>query len=50
VEPPLSELLALLRDEGVAIPEEVLTLDEAFEVLQKVRMADTFSNTSTCMS
>ena len=37
-EPPLSELLALLRSEGMAIAEEVLTLDEAFEALQRVRM------------
>ena len=38
VEPPLSELLALLRKQGVVIPEEVFTLDEAFEALQKMRM------------
>ncbi len=34
--PPLSELLALLRQHGIAIPPEVFTLDEAFEVLQKL--------------
>ncbi len=32
--PPLSELLALLRQGGLAIPAEVFTLDEAFKVLQ----------------
>ncbi len=32
--PPLSELLALLRQRGIAIPAEVFTLDEAFEALQ----------------
>ncbi|MFL5627871.1 MAG: energy-coupling factor transporter ATPase [Ktedonobacteraceae bacterium] len=32
--PPLSELLALLRQRGIAIPTEVFTLDEAFEALQ----------------
>ena len=34
-EPPLSELLMLLRKQGLAIPEEILTLDEAFAALQK---------------
>jgi len=34
-EPPLSELLMLLRKQGLAIPEETLTLDEAFAALQK---------------
>jgi len=33
-EPPLSELLALLRKQGLSIPEEALTLDEAFDALQ----------------
>ena len=33
--PPLSELLSLLRKQGMAIPEETLTLDEAFSVLKK---------------
>lgn len=33
-EPPLSELLILLRKQGLAIPGETLTLDEAFAVLQ----------------
>ncbi|MFL5592869.1 MAG: energy-coupling factor transporter ATPase [Ktedonobacteraceae bacterium] len=33
-EPPLSELLMLLRKQGLAIPEETLTLDEAFTALQ----------------
>lgn len=32
-EPPLSELLTLLRKQGMAIPEETLTLDEAFAAL-----------------
>jgi energy-coupling factor transport system ATP-binding protein len=32
--PPLSELLALLRQQGMAIPEETLTLDEAFALLK----------------
>jgi len=31
--PPLSELLTLLRKQGVAIPEEVFTLEEAFTLL-----------------
>ena len=31
--PPLSELLAILRQHGVAIPPDVFTLDEAFEAL-----------------
>jgi len=34
-EPPLSELLMLLRKQGLAIPEETLTLDEAFTALQE---------------
>ena len=34
-EPPLSELLMLLRKQGMDIPEETLTLDEAFTALQK---------------
>jgi energy-coupling factor transport system ATP-binding protein len=34
-EPPLSELLTLLRKQGMAIPEETLTLDEAFAALHK---------------
>ena len=34
-EPPLSELLMLLRKQGMDIPEETLTLDEAFAALQK---------------
>lgn len=32
--PPLSELLASLRKKGMAIPEEVFTLEEAFALLQ----------------
>jgi energy-coupling factor transport system ATP-binding protein len=32
--PPLSELLALLRQQGMAIPAETLTLDEAFALLR----------------
>jgi energy-coupling factor transport system ATP-binding protein len=31
--PPLHELLALLRKQGMAIPEEILTLEEAFALL-----------------
>jgi energy-coupling factor transport system ATP-binding protein len=31
--PPLSELLSLLRKKGLAIPEDVFTLDEAFSLL-----------------
>jgi len=31
--PPLSELLSLLRKQGVDIPTETFTLDEAFEIL-----------------
>jgi energy-coupling factor transport system ATP-binding protein len=34
--PPLSELLALLRRRGIAIPAQVFTPDEAFEVLQSL--------------
>jgi len=34
-EPQLSELLMLLRKQGMDIPEETLTLDEAFAALQK---------------
>lgn len=33
VAPPLSELLTLLRKEGLAIPEDTLTIEEAFKVL-----------------
>jgi energy-coupling factor transport system ATP-binding protein len=33
-EPPLSELLSQLRSHGVYIPDDVLTLDEAFSALQ----------------
>lgn len=33
--PPLSELLSLLRKQGMAVPEETFTLDEAFSVLKK---------------
>ena len=33
-EPPLSELLALLRKQGLAIPAGILTLEEAFAALQ----------------
>ena len=35
-EPPLSELLQRLRQQGVPIPDDVLTLDEAFTVLQQL--------------
>ncbi len=35
--PPLSELLTLLRKQGMAIPEDILTLDEAFNVLKDTR-------------
>lgn len=31
--PPLSELLTLLRKKGLAIPEDIFTLDEAFSLL-----------------
>ena len=34
--PPLSELLAALRRQGLAIPEEVFTLEDAFTLLQQV--------------
>lgn len=34
--PPLSELLAILRQHGVAIPPDVFTLDEAFEALRQL--------------
>ncbi|HET9918763.1 MAG TPA: energy-coupling factor transporter ATPase [Ktedonobacteraceae bacterium] len=33
--PPLSELLALLRQRGLPIPEETLTMDEAFDLLRQ---------------
>ncbi len=36
--PPLSELLTLLRKKGLAIPEGVFTLDEAFSLLQQSRV------------
>ena len=36
--PPLSELLTLLRKKGLAIPEDVFTLDEAFSLLQQSRV------------
>lgn len=36
VAPPLSELLTLLRKEGLAIPEDTLTIEEAFAVLREV--------------
>jgi energy-coupling factor transport system ATP-binding protein len=35
--PPLSELLALLRQRGLAIPEEVFTLDDAYSWLSEQR-------------
>lgn len=35
-EPPLCELLQRLRQQGLAIPDDVLTLDEAFTVLQEL--------------
>jgi len=35
-EPPLSELLSLLRKQGLPIPAEVFTLDEAFAALQNI--------------
>lgn len=34
--PPLSELLASLRRQGLAVPEEVFTLEDAFDWLQQV--------------
>jgi energy-coupling factor transport system ATP-binding protein len=33
--PPLAELLALLRGRGLAVPDDVFTLDEAFAVLKR---------------
>jgi energy-coupling factor transport system ATP-binding protein len=36
MEPPLSELLKLLRKQGMPIPERVFTLEEAFSVLQEI--------------
>lgn len=35
--PPLSELLSLLRKQGMAIPLETLTVDEAFAALKDIR-------------
>ena len=35
-EPPLSELLQCLRQQGLPIPNDVLTLDEAFTALQQL--------------
>ncbi|GAC1485529.1 MAG: energy-coupling factor transporter ATPase [Ktedonobacteraceae bacterium] len=35
-EPPLSALLSLVRQQGLAIPETVFTLDEAFTALQEM--------------
>ena len=37
--PPLSELLTLLRQQGMAIPTETLTLDEAYALL-KLKLKD----------
>ncbi|MDQ6659993.1 MAG: energy-coupling factor transporter ATPase [Chloroflexota bacterium] len=37
-EPPLSELLTLLRQHGLAIPEDTLTLDEAFDVIKSMKL------------
>ncbi len=34
--PPLNELLSLLRKGGIELPDEVSTLDEAFDALQKM--------------
>ncbi|GAC1354864.1 MAG: energy-coupling factor transporter ATPase [Ktedonobacteraceae bacterium] len=34
--PPLSELLSLLRKQGMAIPPEILTVDEAFAILKNI--------------
>jgi energy-coupling factor transport system ATP-binding protein len=34
--PPLSELLASLRRQGLAVPEEVFTLEDTFNLLQQV--------------
>lgn len=36
-EPPLSELLSVLRKQGVAIPEGTLTIDDAFAVLRNLK-------------
>jgi energy-coupling factor transport system ATP-binding protein len=36
MEPPLSELLILLRKQGMPIPGQVFTIDEAFNVLQAI--------------
>lgn len=35
--PPLSELLSLLRKGGLTLPDEISTLDEAFDSLQAMR-------------
>jgi len=35
--PPLNELLAILRKGGMAIPDEINTLEEAFDLLQDLR-------------
>jgi energy-coupling factor transport system ATP-binding protein len=35
--PPLNELLSLLRKGGMALPDEVSTLDEAFDALKEMR-------------
>ncbi len=37
VAPPLSELLSLLRKQGIDIPSETLTVDEAFAALKNIR-------------
>ena len=36
--PPLNELLSLLRKGGMALPDQVSTLDEAFDALQEMRL------------
>jgi hypothetical protein len=34
--PPLSALLSHLRQQGLPIPEDTLTLDEAFDAIQEI--------------
>lgn len=38
--PPLGSLLALLRQRGLAIPEDITTVDEAFQILSNQRLAN----------
>jgi energy-coupling factor transport system ATP-binding protein len=40
VAPPLSELLSLLRRKGMPIPRQIMTLEEAFELLREMKQIE----------